>query len=265
MSYEKFKEEIERILREKGRPVTWKEIKEASGRLKQKAPYHTYVRKLQGDIGLVRFKLRGAGKTVWGLREWFEEGKFKTFLPEQLKLVILTSYNDYAIGIDEYRTLKRIYPLKEPIRRWNVIEVRIEEFFPKEDKRPESVRIKGEIEEIRKIENEEERIKTMERVAESGEFLHTDAWKGKTLGVTKPRFRNFYFYDSRCQFFCDQSACVGHDMEVKEEDVKIYDKVYFLLEAERKRHIWREEMWSIRAVISLSDPKQRRLVKDILP
>ncbi|NOR77747.1 MAG: hypothetical protein GQ523_04840, partial [Methanophagales archaeon] len=70
MPYEKFRKEVERILEEKAEPVTWNEIKGSSTKLKQKAPYHVYVQKLQGDIGLVRFK-RGQ-KTAWALRKWFE-------------------------------------------------------------------------------------------------------------------------------------------------------------------------------------------------
>ncbi len=73
MVYEKFKKEVERILEEKATPLTWNEIKENSTNLKQKVPYHVYVQKLQGDIGLVRFKREK--KIVWALRKWFEEGK----------------------------------------------------------------------------------------------------------------------------------------------------------------------------------------------
>ncbi len=57
MVYEKFRKEVERILEEKSKPVTWNEIKKSSTKLKQKAPYHVYVQKLQGDIGLVRFSI----------------------------------------------------------------------------------------------------------------------------------------------------------------------------------------------------------------
>jgi hypothetical protein len=266
MVYEKFKQEVERILEEKATPVTWNELKASSTRLKQKAPYHVYVQKLQGDIGLVRFKYEN--KTVWALRKWFEEGKFTELLPKKMRLTILSAKKDHAIGANEYGELKRVYPLKNELRRWDVVEADVEEFFPQEDKRPESMKLKGDgIEYVRRLEGEEERIGIAEKVAESGEFLHTDAWKGKTLGLTKPRFRCFYFYDSKCQFFCDQSICVGHDVDVEEhgESIEIKgDQVYFILEAvERARgeFIWEKRRieWYIASVISVIDPRQRRL------
>ncbi|MHC1611357.1 MAG: hypothetical protein ACXQTW_07185 [Candidatus Methanospirareceae archaeon] len=267
MVYEKFREEVERILEEKGKPVTWNEIKGSSTRLKQKAPYHVYVQKLQGDIGLVRFK--HGQRTVWALRRWFEDGKFRELLPNKVRLTIFSVKKGYAIGVNEYRELKRVYPVEAGLHRWDVIEADVAEFFPEGDKRPESIRLKGEgMEYVRSIESDEERIRIAEGIAESGEFLHTDAWRGKTLGLTKPRFRCFYFYDTRCQFFCDQSVCVGHDMEVEEEGGSIEikgDKVYFVLEAAERTQsdfIWgkKEVEWYITSVISLTDPRQRRLL-----
>ena len=121
---------------------------------------------------------------------------------------------------------------------------------------------------LRSIEAGEEQLRIAEKITESGEFLHTDAWKGKTLGLTRPRFRCFYFYDSKCQFFCDQNVCVGHDVDVGEEagrGIEITgDKVYFILEAaerEQAEFIWAKQRveWYITSVISLSDPRQRRL------
>ena len=263
MPYEKFRKEVERILEEKAEPLTWNEIKECSTKLKQKAPYHVYVQKLQGDIGLVRFK-RG-NKTVWALRKWFEAGKFKELLPEKVRFTILSVKGSHAIAANEYWELKRIYPLNSPLNRWDVIVAEVDDFFPEEDKRPDSIRIR-ETEHSRRIEDDEERIKIAEKISESGEFLHTDAWKGKTLGLTKPRFRCFYFYDSKCQFFCDQSVCVGHDMDVEDESIEIKgDKVYFVLEAKERasgEFVWEKPgvEWRIKSVISLTDPNQQRLL-----
>ncbi|MFZ2070941.1 MAG: hypothetical protein WAV32_04990 [Halobacteriota archaeon] len=265
MPYEKFRKEVEGILEEKVEPLTWNELKECSTKLKQKAPYHVYVQKLQGDIGLVRFK-RG-NKTVWALRKWFEAGKFKELLPEKVRFTILSVKRDYAIAANEYWELKRIYPRETTLNRWDVMEAEVDDFFPEEDKRPESIRIKGDgMKYLRRIEDDEEKIRIAEKIAESGEFMHTDAWKGKTQGMTKPRFRCFYFYDSKCQFFCDQSVCVGHDMDVDERDESVEikgDKVYFVLEAiEREDTVWRKSKveWCIKSVISLCDPGQRRLL-----
>jgi hypothetical protein len=267
MTYEKFREEIERILEEKSEPITWNELKANSTKLTQKAPYHVYVQKLQGDIGLVRFKHEQ--KTLWALRKWFEAGKFRGLLPHKVRLTILTVKKEQAIAANEYWELKRIYPLGPGLRSWDVIEADVADFFPEEDKRPESLRLQEDgLKCVRSIEEMEERIAIAERIAESGEFLHTDAWRGKTLGLTRPRFRCFYFYDGKCQFFCDQSVCVGHDMDVEEEGGSVEitgDRVYFILEAvERARgeFIWEQKRvdWCITSVISLTDPRQRRLI-----
>jgi hypothetical protein len=266
MVYEKFKQEVARILEETEKPVTWNEIKASSTKLKQKAPYHVYVQKLQGDIGLVRFKHEK--KTVWALRQWFEDGRFRELLPEKARLTILSVNGRYAIAANEYWELKRIYPLERGLRRWDVIEADVEDFFPDDDKRPESMTLKEDgLKYMRNVEDVEVELKIAEKIAESGEFLHTDAWKGKTLGLTKPRFRCFYFYDSKCQFFCDQSVCVGHDMDVANEDESVEivgDKVYFVLEAAERAQgdfIWEKKRvaWSITSVISVTDPRQQRL------
>ena len=266
MVYEKFKQEVARILEEKEKPITWNELMASSTKLTQKAPYHVYVQKLQGDIGLVRFK--HANKTVWALRHWFEGGKFRELLPKKVRLTILSVNGTYALAANEYWELKRIYPLESGLRRWDVTEADVEDYFPDDDKRPESMRLKKDgLKYMRNVEAAEAQLRIAEKVAESGEFLHTDAWKGKTLGLTKPRFRCFYFYDSKCQFFCDQSVCVGHDMDVANaaESVEIAgDKVYFVLEAAERAHgdfIWEKKRvaWGITSVISLADPRQQRL------
>jgi len=270
MGYDNFKKEVERILEEKARPLTWKEIKENSTKLKQKAPYHVYVQKLQGDIGLVRFRSGRDKKTVWALRNWFEEGKFKELLPRKVRFTILSSKKDHAIAANAYWELKRVYPLPEQLNlnRWDVIEAEVDDFFPEEDKRPDSIRLNSDgIEHLRTIEDEEERITIAEKISESGEFMHTDAWKGKTLGMTKPRFRCFYFYDSKSHFYCAQNVCVRQDMEVNEEGEAVEikgDRVYFVLEAverEGGEFIWEKTRvdWYIKSVISLTDPRQRRL------
>jgi len=269
MVYEQFKKEVERILEDKARPVTWNEIRDSSTRLKQKVPYHVYVQKLQGEIGLVRFKHKDEKRVVWALRRWFEDGKFSELLPDKMKLTILSVKNDRAIAVDEFWELKRVYPLKIGLQSWDAVSAEIEEFFPEEDRRPGSIRLKRDgIEYLQSIDTDEERIRIAERTAESGEFLHTGAWKGKTLGLTKPRFRCFYFYDTRCQFFCDQSVCVGHDMAVEDGSKSIEirgDRVYFVLEPVEQEHgeyIWEKSRveWRVTSAISLTDPLQRRLL-----
>ncbi|MCW3131336.1 MAG: hypothetical protein N2V73_01230 [Candidatus Methanospirare jalkutatii] len=330
MSYESFKKEVERVLLERGEPMTWSEIKKFSGKLKQRAPYHVFVQKLQGEIGLVRFKPRGSQQTLWALRRWFEEGRFRDLLPERMRFVVLHSEGETAFVADEFRNLRRIFPVKSVVvheevkeakeaageageireiretrevkkvkevgeaeegserekaweggeaeregggnrnlRRWDVVEAEISSLFPEEDRRPESIRVRS-LRFLRRVEDDSERLKILESVSESGEFLHTDAWRkhGKTLGMTRPRFRCFYFYDARCQFFCDQRVCLGHDIpsKISKEEV-LGDKVYFILETEEQENegesglfLWSKDVeWCLKAVISVQDPKQRRL------
>ena len=306
MSYESFKKEVERVLLERGEPMTWSEIKKFSGKLKQRAPYHVFVQKLQGEIGLVRFKPRGSQQTLWALRRWFEEGRFRDLLPERMRFVVLHSEGETAFVADEFRNLRRIFPVKSVVeareeeageerelkkvkevkeawergeaereeggnrdlRRWDVVEAEISSLFPEEDRRPESIRVRS-LRFLRRVEEDSERLKILESVSESGEFLHTDAWRkhGKTLGMTRPRFRCFYFYDARCQFFCDQRVCLGHDIpsKISKEEV-LGDKVYFILETEEQKNevsglfLWSKDVeWCLKAVISVQDPKQRRL------
>ncbi|MCU4140778.1 MAG: hypothetical protein MW690_000019 [Methanophagales archaeon] len=301
MSYESFKKEVERVLLERGEPMTWSEIKKFSGKLKQRAPYHVFVQKLQGEIGLVRFKPRGSQQTLWALRRWFEEGRFRDLLPERMRFVVLHSEGETAFVADEFRNLRRIFPVKSvevheeeakeageagegearevkkvkevgeakegrereeaweggeaereeggnrDLRRWDVVEAEISSLFPEEDRRPESIRVRS-LRFLRRVEEDSERLKILESVSESGEFLHTDAWRkhGKTLGMTRPRFRCFYFYDARCQFFCDQRVCLGHDIpsKISKEEV-LGDKVYFILETEEQKN---EVKWIISLV-----------------
>ena len=316
MSYESFKKEVERVLLERGEPMTWSEIKKFSGKLKQRAPYHVFVQKLQGEIGLVRFKPRGSQQTLWALRKWFEEGRFRDLLPERMRFVVLHSEGETAFVADEFRNLRRIFPVKSvqvyeeakeageaeevreerkakkvkgtgeaeegekeeaereggekvrDLRRWDVVEAEISSLFPEEDRRPESIRVRS-LRFLRRVEEDSERLKILESVSESGEFLHTDAWRkhGKTLGMTRPRFRCFYFYDARCQFFCDQRVCLGHDIPSKiSKEEALGDKVYFILETEEQKNgvsglfLWSKDVeWCLKAVISVQDPKQRRL------
>ena len=201
MVYEKFKNEVERILEEKSKPVSWNEIKESSTKLKQKAPYHVYVQKLQGEIGLVRFKHEQ--KTLWALRKWFEGGQFRELLPDKVRLTILSVKSTHALVANEYWELKRVYPIDAELQRWDVIESEVEDFFPCDDTIPESMQLKENgLNYVRVVDEVEERIKIAEKIAESGEFLHTDVWKGKTLGLTKPRFRCYYFYNKSFLLGC---------------------------------------------------------------
>lgn len=64
-TYERFKQSIERILREAKQPLTWSEIKETAG-FEQRVPNNKWVKWMEEDIGLVREKTKD-GKILWRL------------------------------------------------------------------------------------------------------------------------------------------------------------------------------------------------------
>ena len=64
--YERFKDQIRRILRKIKQPMTWAEIKEAGG-FPQKVPNNKWVKWMEEDIGLIREKTKEGGK-VWKLK-----------------------------------------------------------------------------------------------------------------------------------------------------------------------------------------------------
>ena len=62
MSYEKFRDSIQKELKKSANGLTWTEIREKL-KLPQKVPNNRWVRQMERDIGLVRAKeLRGV---VW--------------------------------------------------------------------------------------------------------------------------------------------------------------------------------------------------------
>ena len=63
--YEKFRDLIEKILKQVKEPLTWTEIKERVG-FEQKVPNNKWVKWMEEDIGLVREKTKD-GKTLWRL------------------------------------------------------------------------------------------------------------------------------------------------------------------------------------------------------
>ena len=64
-NYEKFRDPIERILKEANEPLTWTEIKETAG-FQQKVPNNKWVKWMEEDIGLVRERTKD-GRTLWRL------------------------------------------------------------------------------------------------------------------------------------------------------------------------------------------------------
>ena len=66
LDYERFKTQIQRILRKAKQPMTWAEIKEAGG-FAQKVPNNKWVKWMEEDIGLIREKTK-EGRIMWKLK-----------------------------------------------------------------------------------------------------------------------------------------------------------------------------------------------------
>lgn len=64
MSYEKFKDKIESTLKNAGRSLTWTEIR-TEAKLPHSVPNNKWVRQMEQDIGLLRWK-DGHGIMRWG-------------------------------------------------------------------------------------------------------------------------------------------------------------------------------------------------------
>ena len=62
--YEAFKDVIQEVLQNAGRPLTWTEIKEAAD-LPQKVPNNQWVHRMEQDIGLLRD--RTGNRVLWKL------------------------------------------------------------------------------------------------------------------------------------------------------------------------------------------------------
>jgi len=275
MKYEEFKKEVERVLLEKGKPTSWSEIRNSSDKLDQSVPYHGYVQKLHGEIGLIEIKDRKSGKKLWALRRWLKNRK-QTFLapPKAVQIILLCKAKEQfskklkmlthcTAGVDMDWKWKRLYPLSAKvgaqIQKWDIIEASVKEFSP-ESNRPETVKIwPTEVKGLGRIEDMQKRRKIINRVIESGEFLHRNSWKGKTLGLIKP-VRPKFFIDRRtnevkCRFYCNRRECRGHtavvwDCEITEQNYRIIPtkETYFLLGT----HKYHPHRWLLISVITLA-------------
>lgn len=65
-TFEDFRDTIERVLREAGRPLTWTEIR-TQGKMPQAFPNNKWVHDLEAQIGLERKKDK-AGIIHWSLK-----------------------------------------------------------------------------------------------------------------------------------------------------------------------------------------------------
>lgn len=66
VGYEKFKDKIEKVLKESKIPLTWTQIKEKAG-FTQKVPYNKYVLQMEEDIGLKRVKDKETKQILWSI------------------------------------------------------------------------------------------------------------------------------------------------------------------------------------------------------
>jgi hypothetical protein len=282
MDYEVFKKEVERILLEKRKPLAWNEIRNASQILNQTIPNYKYVQKLRSEIGLLEIKDKKRGRTLWALRRWFKGGK-QSFLmsPDKVTIVLLCKAKEQfsrklgmlthcTAGLDRNLKWKRLYPvdaeLASNLIKWDIIEAGVQNFYP-EKNRPESIKIwPSEVKKVGRIDDANERRKIIERVVETGEFLHRNLWKDKTLGLIKPKKPRFLIRNNEvyCKFFCEQKICRGHvmavwDSEVVENrDFATYETAdpYFLLGT----HKYHSNKFLLISVINMSAPSQKRLI-----
>lgn len=67
MSYEQFRDKIGDTLQQAKKPLTWTEIRTAA-KLPEKFPNNQWVRRMEGDIGLVRER-DTHGIMKWGLKK----------------------------------------------------------------------------------------------------------------------------------------------------------------------------------------------------
>jgi len=66
VGYEKFKDKIEKVLKESKIPLTWTQIKEKAG-FTQKVPFNKYVLQMEKDIGLKREKNEKTKQILWSV------------------------------------------------------------------------------------------------------------------------------------------------------------------------------------------------------
>lgn len=279
MKYEDFKEEVERILLEKGEPTSWSEIRDSSDKLDQRVPYHGHVQKLRGEIGLITLKDKETGQRLWALMDWFvrKQKGTQTFLipPKKMAITLLCKAKEVfsrkygpthcLAGLDEDWKWRRLYPLSaevgDNIRKWDVIEVAVRDFFP-EKNRPETVKIwPKKVKVVDRIDGMKKRRKIVRRTVETGEFLHTDVWRGKTIGLIKPRRLQFFVEggEIKCKFYCNQRRCRGHIMVVWDSEVNeqrnFYElesgDPYFLLGT----HKYHPHRWLLISAINLAETK----------
>lgn len=280
MNYEEFKREIEQILLQKGKPLSWDDIITYSTKLKHIIPSHSYMQRLRKDIGLIRFKDRKTGKNLWALLRWYKKER-QSFLipPEKIKVILLCKAREvfsrkYGLthciaGLDEDLNWRRLYPLSaelgNDLQKWDVIEAYVRDLFP-EKNRPETVKIwPKEVKRIKRIDDMEKRIEILNRATENGAFLHLNDWKKKSIGLIKPRNPRFIEEgeEIKCEFYCDYKKCRGHLMTVWDAD--IYDRrtlyefeqesLYFLLGT----HKFHPHKWLLISIINLAEKRHLTL------
>lgn len=123
-------------------------------------------------------------------------------------------------GIGEVSGWVRLYPVffdKLSLRVFDVITVRVIKTHP-ERNRPESRRIDSDfITLVSRINQYNARVSLLNSLAETGDFLHGEAWRTRSLGLTKPLAPKFWVADQntlKVHWYCSTQECNGHTNQI---------------------------------------------------
>lgn len=132
------------------------------------------------------------------------------------------------VGIGEVSGLLRLYPLfaHERAERFDVVQAAIRDEHP-ESHRPESRKVyPNSIKVTDHKGDKQEQHNILKSLCETGDFLHGEGWRSKTIVVIRPIRPHFWITKTRklmVRYWCETRDCKGHLNEVLEV-VKV-DKV----------------------------------------
>lgn len=126
-------------------------------------------------------------------------------------------------GMGEVSGWLRLYPvsseIEKPIEKFDIIQVVIRKDHP-ERYRPESRKIFLEdIKKVGHIKKESARKKFLQQYMESGQFLHNQSWRHRSLGIIQPISPYFWITKEnklRVRYRCNAPRCNGHTNDVTE-------------------------------------------------
>jgi len=124
-------------------------------------------------------------------------------------------------GVGEKSGWIRLYPMfPSSVQPFDIVQVAVRDEHP-ERIRPESRKVHVSVppKRIKRIADEKEKIRLLEKHLNQGGFLHNDSWNGvKTLGLIKPIYPEFEIdkgaKDIKVKFQCNSLRCLGHRCEV---------------------------------------------------